>query len=414
MLPVTPGVEGSRPGVRPSEEATMDGFPLSDDLRLLRDSLRRFVDDEVVPVEREVLRLEHLDTLRSLMARAKDSGLWALGHPTDLGGGGLSFLDFVAVNEVIGRSSPASVVLGTHTLQDVLLLQRYGTAEQQERWLAPLVQGEIFASLGMTEPEVAGSDPKLMRTTAHLDGGEWVIDGHKWFAAWADRAAFMTVLAKTDPIAPLHRQFSAFLVPTDSPGYRVERLIPMMGESAGIHGEIRLDRVRVQEADLLGELGDGFAIAQARLQPVRVLDCMRWIGQAQRAFELLCSWANRRHVHGSLLRDKGEVHRYVAESAAQIHAARLMTLDAARLMDEGSEARVETSLVKFFTAGMLHDVIDRAIQVHGAAGMSADLPLERMYRDARGARLYDGPDEVHRMRVARELLDDLERNAPWR
>jgi acyl-CoA dehydrogenase len=391
----------------------MDGFGMSDDVRLLCDSIRRFVEQEVVPVERDVLRLENLEQLRALMERAKDSGLWALGHPKELGGGGLSFLDYVYVNEVIGRSSPASIVLGTHTLQDALLLQRYGTAEQRERWLAPLVHGELFASLGMTEPEVAGSDPKLMRSTAHLEGGEWVIDGHKWFVSWADRAAFMTVLAKTDPIAPLHRQFSAFLVPTDSPGYRVERLIPIMGESSSIHGEVRLDHVRIPESNLLGELGDGFAIAQSRLQPVRVFDCMQWLGQAERAFEMLCAWANVRHAHGSLLRDKGEVHRYVAESAAQIHAARLMTLDTARLMDEGSEARVETSLIKFFTARMLHDVIDRAIQVHGAAGISGDLPLERMYRDARGARLYDGPDEVHRMLVARELLGDLERNAPW-
>ncbi len=391
----------------------MDGFGLTDEIRMLCESVRRFVDEQVVPVEQDALLLDNAELLRDLMTRAKQAGLWALGHPEQLGGGGLSFIGYVYVNEVIGRSSPAAVALGTHTLQDALLLQRYATEEQRARWLRPLVDGEIFSSIGMTEPEVAGSDPKLMRSTAVLDGGDWVIDGHKWFVSWADRSSVMTVLAKTDPTAPLHRQFSVFLVPTDTSGYTVERLIPMMGDPTSRYGEIRLDHVRVPASALLGERGDGFRIAQTRLQPVRVFDCMQWLGQAERAFELMCGWANIRHAHGSLLRDKGEIHRYVAESAAQIQAARLMTLDTARIMDQGGEARIETSLIKFHVARMLHDVVDRAIQVHGAAGISADLPLERMYRDARGARLYDGPDEVHRMFVARELLDDLEGLAPW-
>lgn len=391
----------------------MDGFGLTEEIRLLCESVGRFVEEEVIPVEQEALDLDHADLLNDLMARAKDKGLWALGHPEQLGGGGLSFLAYVYVNEVIGRSRPAAVALGTHTLQDALMLQRYGTGEQRQRWLTPLVRGEIFASVAMTEPEVAGSDPRLMRSTAVPDHDGWVIDGHKWFVSWADRAAFATVLAKTDPIAPVHGQFSAFLVPTDTPGYTVERLIPIMGEATSPYGEIRLDQVRVPSSHLLGEQGDGFAIAQTRLQPGRVFDCMRWLGQAERAFELMCSWANVRHAHGSLLRDKGEIQRYVAESAAQIQSARLMALDTARIMDQGGQARLETSMIKFHTAQMLHDVIDRAIQTHGAAGISADLPLERMYRDARGARLYDGPDEVHRMLVARELLNDIEGNAPW-
>lgn len=392
---------------------TMDGFGLTEEIARLRESVRRFVDEEVVPVEDDALRLEHIDQLRALMASAKEQGLWALGHPEELGGGGLSLLGYVYVNEVIGRSPPAAVALGTHTLQDALMIQRYGTVKQRERWLAPLVDGEIFASMAMTEPEVAGSDPRLMRTRAVRDGDEWVIEGRKWFVSWADRADVATVLAKTDPTASLHRQFSAFLVPTDTPGYTVERLIPVMGEEVGIYGQIGLDQVRVPDSYLLGERGEGFRISQARLQPGRVFDCMRWLGQAERAFELMCSWANLRHVHGSLLAEKGEIQRYIAESAAQIQAARLMTLDTARIMDAGGSARMETSLIKFSVARMLHDVVDRAIQVHGAAGVSGDLPLERMYRQARGARLYDGPDEVHRMLVARELLGDLEANAPW-
>ena len=391
----------------------MDGFGFTEEIGLLRDSVRHFVDDEVVPVEQGALELGNADVLAGLMARAKEAGLWALGHPKDIGGGGLPFLAYVYVNEVIGRSPPAVAAFGTHTLQDALMLRRFGTEEQRERWLTPLVQGEIFSSIGMTEPEVAGSDPKLMRSGAVQDGDDWLIDAHKWFVSWADRSAFMTVLAKTDPVAPLHRQFSAFLVPTDMPGYTVERLIPLMGDTTSHYGEIRLEKVRVPSTQLLGERGQGFAIAQARLQPARVFDCMRWLVQAERAFELMCGWANIRHAHGSLLRDKGEIERYVAESAAQIQSARLMTLDTARIMDEDGEARVETSMVKFHTARMLQDVIDRSIQVHGAAGLTADLPLERMYRDARSASIYDGPDEVHRMLVAREFLDDLERTAPW-
>lgn len=396
-----------------TEDGKMDGFGPTEEIAQLRESVRRFVEERVVPVEADALRADRIDLLRELMAGAKEQGLWALGHPEELGGGGLSLLDYVYINEVIGRSPPAAVALGTHTLQDVLMLQRYGTPEQRERWLPPLVDGEIFASMAMTEPEVAGSDPKLIRTTAVENDRDWVLNGQKWFVSWADRAQLATVVAKTDPVAPLHRQFSAFLVPTDAPGYTVERLIPVMGEAEGIYGQIRLDQVRVPDTNLLGERGEGFRISQARLQPGRVFDCMRWLGQAERAFEMMCSWANLRHVHGSLLAEKGEIQRYVAESAAQIQAARLMTLDTARVMDAGGDARVETSLIKFSTARMLQDVLDRAIQVHGAAGISGDLPLERMYRQARGARLYDGPDEVHRMLVARELLGDLEASAPW-
>jgi acyl-CoA dehydrogenase len=391
----------------------VDGTTLTDEVRTLRDRVRRFVDDEVVPVETQALELEHLDLLRGLMKRAKEEGLWALGHPTSMGGGGLSLVDYVHINEAIGRSAPAFVALGTHTLQDVLMLQEFGTDEQRERWLAPLVAGEIFASTGMTEPEVAGSDPKLMRTTTVEEGEGWVVDGHKWFVSWSDRASVMALLAKTDPVAPLHRQFSAFLVPTDSPGFSVERLIPVMGDPTSIYGEIRLRHVHLPASALLGERGDGFRIAQLRLQPARLFDCMRWLGQAERAFELMCSWVNVRFSHGTLLREKGEIQRYVAESAAQIQAARLMVLDTARMMDAGRDARVQISMAKFLTTRMLHDVIDRAIQVHGAAGISGDLPLEAMYRSARAARLYDGPDEVHRMLVARDLLDDLPGRAPW-
>jgi alkylation response protein AidB-like acyl-CoA dehydrogenase len=299
-------------------------------------------------------------------------------------------------------------------MQDSIMLHLYASPEQRERWLKPLVAGDIYPSVGLTEPEVAGSDPTLMQTHAHLDGDEWVINGHKWFTSGANVAAFTTVFCKTDPDhQSKHRQFSSIIVPTATPGYQVVRVVPTMGHSRGGHCEVRLTDVRVPKTNLLGPRGEGFVIAQRRLGPGRIFHCMRWLGQAQRAFELMCNRANTRWAHGSLLAEKGEIQRYIAESAAEIQAARLMTIDAARTIDEGGDARVQIALIKFWGARMLHNVIDRAIQVHGALGVTADTPLEKMYREARYARIYDGPDEVHRMTVARRILRDPVGAVPW-
>jgi alkylation response protein AidB-like acyl-CoA dehydrogenase len=337
-----------------------------------------------------------------------------LGHPVEIGGGGIPFMSFVYLNEVIGRSEYGQLAVGSVSMQDSIMLHLYGTAEQNERWLAPLVAGDILPSVGLTEPEVAGSDPTLMQTSAVLDGDEWLINGHKWFTSGANLAAFTTVFAKTEPAEDnKYGQFSAIIVPTDTPGYDIARVIPTMGHTGGHHCEVYYRDVRVPAANLLGRRGEGFVIAQKRLGPGRIFHCMRWLGQAERAFELMCERANTRYAHGSLLSQKGEIQRYVAESAADIQAARLMTLDAARVMDAGSEARVEISLIKFYGARVLHDVIDRAIQVHGALGVTGDTPLEKMYREARYGRIYDGPDEVHRMVVARRLLKDYKTGAPW-
>jgi acyl-CoA dehydrogenase len=323
------------------------------------------------------------------------------------------FMPFVFLNEVIGRSHWGQAAVGTLSMQDSIMLHLYGTPEQKRRWLEPLVAGEIYPSVGLTEPEVAGSDPTLMQSTARLDGDHWVINAHKWFTSGANRAAFTTIFAITEADAPAHGRFSSIIVPTDSPGYEIVRVVPTMGHTGGGHCEIRLTDVRVPKENLLGGRGQGFVVAQKRLGPGRIFHCMRWLGQAERAFELMCARAKSRFAHGSLLSEKGEIQRYIAESAAEIQAARLMTLDAARAMDEGSEARVEIALIKFWGARMLHDVIDRAIQVHGALGVTGDTPLEFMYREARYARLYDGPDEVHRMVVARRLLKDPVAGTPW-
>jgi len=388
---------------------------LTPEVRELRSRMRRFIDEEVIPREPDLLTGGGA-ALGELKASAKAQGLWALGHPTEIGGAGVPFMPFVYLNEVIGRSEFGQAAVGSLSMQDSIMLHLHASDDQRRRWLEPLVAGDIYPSVGLTEPEVAGSDPTLMRATARLEGDEWVIDAHKWFTTGANRAAFTTVFCVTDPDAPRHLRFSSIIVPTDAPGYEIVRVIPVMGGGEhGVHGnhcEIRLRGVRVPATNLLGPRGQGFVIAQQRLGPGRIFHCMRWLGQAQRAFELLCERANSRFAHGSLLAEKGEIQRYVAESAAQIQACRLMTLDAARVMDCGGEARVEISLIKFAGAQMLHDVIDRAIQVHGALGLTGDTPLERMYRDARGGRLYDGPDEVHRMVVARRLLKDPA-NAPW-
>jgi len=387
----------------------------ADEVAQIKAQFKRFIDEEVIPAEPELARGDEQAAARTeaLKARAKEAGLWALGHPEEIGGGGLPFLAFAEMNEIIGRSHYGQLAVGSVSMQDSIMLHLYGNEAQKERWLKPLVAGDIYPSVGLTEPEVAGSDPTLMQTTGRLEGDQWVINGHKWFTSGANRAAFTTVFCATEPDAKKHAKFSSIIVPTDTPGYEIARVVPTMGSTRGGHCEVWLKDVHVPKENLLGERGAGFVIAQKRLGPGRIFHCMRWLGQAERAFELMCEWAKVRYAHGSLLAEKGEIQRYVAESAAEIQAARLMTFDAARKLDQGQEARVEVSLIKFWGARMLHNVIDRAIQVHGAMGVTSDTPLEHMYREARYARIYDGPDEVHRMVVARRLIKDPVNHPPW-
>ncbi|MGW2340541.1 acyl-CoA dehydrogenase family protein [Streptomyces sp. NPDC001661] len=386
-----------------------------EDLTELRARMAAFINDEVIPAEKALggRTPEARATLAALQERAKKLDLWILGHPAELGGKGLPLYDFALVNEITGRSEYGQLAVGTYTMQDSIMLDLYASRAQRERWLKPLVNAEISPSVGLTEPEVAGSDPTRIATTAVLDGDEWVINGHKWFTTGASRAAFTTVFARTDEdAASPHAAVSAIIVPAGTPGLEISRVLETMGDTEGDHCELRLTDVRVPADHLLGERGEGFTIAQRRLGPGRIFHCMRWLGQAQRAFELMVERANTRYAHGSLLAEKGEIRRYIAESAAEIQAARLMTLDAARRYDQDGQARLEISMVKFWGAQVLHNVVDRAIQVHGALGVTADTPLEAMYRRARYARIYDGPDEVHRMVVARKLLADVTK-APW-
>lgn len=400
-----------------SDETTTDGsLGLTAEIHALRERMLEFIDGEVIPAEPvlEQADLDALVTMQTLKAEAKRRGLWALGHPREIGGGGLPLMSFVYLNEIIGRSTWGQSAVGSWSMQDSIMLHLFGTDEQKRRWLDPLVAGDIRCSVGLTEPEVAGSDPTQIQATATLDGDHWVVNAHKWFTTGASLAAFTTVFARTEPDdVPPHRRFSAIICPTDTPGYEVVRAVPTMGSTIGDHCEIQLTDIRVPAANLLGQRGEGFLIAQRRLGPGRIFHCMRWLGQAQRAFELMCDRAATRYAHGSVLAEKGEIQRYIAESAADIQAHRLMTLDAARALDQTGDARIEIGLIKFRGAQMLHDVIDRAIQVHGALGVTADTPLERMYREARYARIYDGPDEVHRMATARTIVKDPAK-VPWR
>ncbi len=388
---------------------------LPEELRALKTQMKTFINDVVIPREPELMSddANSEGVAAELKSKAKESGLWALGHPTEIGGGGLPFMDFVYLNEVIGRSHWGQWAVGSLSMQDSIMLHLYASSEQRERFLEPLVAGEIYPSVGLTEPEVAGSDPTQMQATAVLDGDEWVISGHKWFTSGANRAAFTTVFAITEPDAEKHNKFSSIIVPTDTEGYEIVRVVPTMGHTGGNHCEVNYNDVRVPYENLLGGRGQGFHIAQKRLGPGRIFHSMRWLGQAQRAFELMCERAKTRYAHGSYLAEKGDIQAMIAESAAEIQAARMMTLDAARAIDSGSEARTEISLIKFWGARMLHNVVDRAIQVHGALGVTADTPLEFMYREARYARLYDGPDEVHRMVVARRVVRDPYDGVPW-
>ncbi len=386
-----------------------------------RERVRSFMDEYVYPNETALIAEDERAAalIAELQQEARDAGLWAPHLPPEAGGSGSGFIEYAYLNEEIGRSFIAQLIFGCQAPDagNGEILHMFGTPEQKDQFLAPLVAGEIRSFFGMTEPENAGSDPTNLDSRAVRDGDEWVINAHKWFSSGADGAAFGILMAVTEPDAAPHKRASMILVPTDTPGYELIRKIPVMGHEGrgwGTHCETRWTDARVPAANTLGAPGDGFKLAQKRLGPGRIHHVMRWLGQMQRAFDLLCSYSLERKVGGEPLADKQTVQNWIAESAAEIQACRLMTLQAAHRLDEGDEARVEISLIKFYAARVLHDVIDRAIQVHGGLGMTEDAPLALMYRMARGARIYDGADEVHKMVVARRILRSFEDGGTWR
>ena len=377
--------------------------------------MRAFVREEVFPLE--VLDVDNdtfMRIVRSLQDEVRKRGLWAAHLPPELGGQGFGQVKLGLMHEIDGMSPWAPIVFGNQAPDsgNSEVLAHFGSPQQKERWLRPLLDGKIRSGFSMTEPMHAGSDPVQMSTMAMLEGDQWVINGHKWFTSNGMIADFLIVMAVSDPDAAPYERASMFLVPTDTPGVRRLRDIPTMaGEHERFghgHSEIVYEDVRVPRDAIIGKPGQGFHIAQIRLGPGRIHHCMRWLGQARRAFDMLCERALQREAFGGPLAQKQTVQNWIADSAAEMQAARLMTLHAAWVIDQqgAPAARKEIALIKFFGAKVLHDVIDRAIQIHGSLGYSADLPLEEMYRHARAARMYDGPDEVHRQSVARYILRD--------
>ncbi|HEX2086944.1 MAG TPA: acyl-CoA dehydrogenase family protein [Solirubrobacteraceae bacterium] len=379
------------------------------------DWMRDFVREEVRPLELLRLSPEQFDrATEPLKEQVKERGLWAAHLPPALGGQGYGQVKLGLMHEILGTTPFAPMVFGNSAPDsgNSEILALAGTEEQKERWLHPLLNGDLRSAFSMTEPHTAGSDPTLLQTRATKDGDGWVINGHKWFSSHASIADFLIVMAVTDPDARPHQRASMFIVPADTPGVNILRDVPTMEHPEDVHGqlgghaEVLYEDVRVGPDALLGAEGAGFLIAQQRLGPGRIHHCMRWLGVARRAFDMMCERATYRQSHGGTLGEKQSVQNFIADSAAEMQAARLMTLHAAWIMDTqgASAARKEISLIKFYGAKVLADVIDRAIQVHGSLGYSTDLPLEQMYRFARAWRIYDGADEVHRQTVARLIL----------
>jgi len=382
------------------------------------DWVRTFMREKVYPLETLDLDDEtFLAISEPLKAEVKKEGLFAAHLPPELGGSGYGQVRLALLNEVVGTSANIGPIVFGSMAPDsgnAELIAVAGNEAQKEEWMYPLLRGELRSCFSMTEPG-AGADPTLIETRATVEGDEWVISGKKWFSSNASIADFLIVMCRTNDSASPHGRFSMIVVPADTPGIHI-RDVPTMQHpyerppAYASEGEVTYNNVRVPLDNILGGEGEGFALAQKRLGPGRIHHCMRWLGQSKRAFDMLCERAVSRYSHGSLLSDKQTVQNWIADSLAEMDAARLLTLRAAWKIDtEGvAAARTDIALIKYFGAQVLHNVIDRALQIHGSLGYSSDLPLEEMYRLARAARIYDGPDEVHRVSVARRVLRDYE------
>jgi acyl-CoA dehydrogenase len=392
-------------------------FEPSDRAKLIEEQILRFMDEEIYPNERTfVEQMEASDDphaeppiMLELRAKAKAIGLWNLFLPDPEWGPGLSNLEYTPLCEIMGRSPIASRVFNCNAPDtgNAEILAEFGTDEQKQRWLMPLLEGEIRSCFSMTEPEVSGADPTGLQCMAKKDGDEYVINGHKWFTSGAYGAAFAIVMAVTDPTAPPHQRTSQIIVPTDTPGFNKIRAVSVMGHvGGGGHAEIRYEDCRVPTSNLLGPENGGFMIAQARLGPGRIHHCMRAIGQAERGFEIMCRHANSREAFGSKLGEKQFVQEWVATSRMEIDQARLLTLYAAWKMDKygKKDARQEISMIKVVVPNMMQNVLDRVIQCLGSLGMTDDTPIAAMWRHGRALRIADGPDEVHKMVIARREL----------
>jgi alkylation response protein AidB-like acyl-CoA dehydrogenase len=391
-------------------------FAVSERLAAILDLMNEFVENELMPMEMEFAT----KTFRQMLPRleekrdmVKKMELWAPCHPVEYGGMGLNLMDHALVSEVLGRCPLGHFVFGCHApdVGNIEILHLHGSEAQKEKYLRPLVAGKIRSCFSMTEPELPGSNPVLMDTTAVKDGNDYVINGHKWFSTAADGSAFSIVMAVTNPEAHPYLRASMIIVPTDTPGFNLVRNIPVMGHSGDdylSHGEILFQSCRVPRENLLGPEGHGFVIAQERLGPGRIHHCMRWLGICRRAFDLMCHRATHRAVApGKTLATRQIIQAWVAESAAEMLAARTMVLQTAwKIENLGTkESRDDISLIKFYVANVMQRVVDRALQVHGGLGVTDDTVLAFFYRHERAARIYDGADEVHKAVVARHILE---------
>jgi acyl-CoA dehydrogenase len=396
-------------------------FNPSPQVESLRERVVAFMDEHVYPQELEAtealdaeVRVDsnavYPEVLVEMRERAKSEGLWNLFMPDERYGPGLTNWEYGLLCEEMGRSpivAPMAFNCSAPDTGNSEILAEHGTDEQKEAWLAPLLDGQIRSCFSMTEPEVAGSDPTTLRARAVREGDEWVIDGHKWFTSGAVGAELAIAMVVTDPEAAPYARASMILVPTDTPGFNLIRPVPVMGHDGGPgHCEVVYEGCRVPAANLLGPEGAGFAIAQDRLGPGRIHHCMRAIGTAERAIEMMCRRANSREAFGGPLAEKQFVQDFIARSRMEVDQARLLTLYAAWKMDTASKraARQEISMIKVVAANVVMEVLDRAIQVHGALGMTDDIPLATMWRFSRMLRIADGPDEVHKMVIARREL----------
>ncbi len=392
-------------------------FEPSDKVKQIQEQVLRFMDEYVYPnesvcaeqVEASGDPHHEPEMLRELRAKARGLGLWNLFLPDGEYGAGLTNAEYAHLAEIMGRSPIAPRVFNCNAPDtgNMEILAEFGTPEQKKQWLEPLLAGEIRSCFSMTEPAVSGADPTGLRTRAVREGDEYVINGHKWFTSGAVGARFAIVMAVTDPEAAPHNRATMLIVPTDNPGFNLLRAVSVMGHAGGGgHCEIRYEDCRVPLANRLGEDGSGFVIAQARLGPGRIHHCMRAIGAAERGFEVMCRWANDRRSFGTTLGEKQFVQEWIATSRMEIDQARLLTLYAAWKMDTygKAQARQEISMIKVVAPNVMMRVLDRAIQCLGALGVSDDTPVARMWREGRALRIADGPDEVHKMVIARREL----------
>jgi acyl-CoA dehydrogenase len=386
-------------------------FTFPPEIDEVRDRVRRFLDEVVRPIEatasaQDWSRDQWIGAIVEMRTAAREWGLWLPHMPTEWGGMGLGHVAMAAVSAEAGKTRMGPFALNAQAPDEgnMHTLLHWATDDQKERYLKPLCEGRVRSCFAMTEPEVAGSDPTLIRTRAYPDGDEWVIDGHKWFISGARGAGFAILIARTedDPDLPQAAN-SAFLVDIPSEGWEVVRDIETMSGSHN-HCEIRITDLRVHGDQMLGGRGQGHLLGQARLGPARLAHCMRWIGQAEVALDMMVGRSLDRFAHGSLLAEKQGIQWMIADSAMELYQAKLMVLHAAFLIDQGLEFTSEVSMAKHFVANALNRIIDRSIQVHGALGYSTDTPLAHMAQQARWARFADGADEVHQMRIAQRTI----------